>query len=85
VGTGLFPDVLYSDAAGPDGSSLLLSLKLAIDVLVSCKRIKVSLQGGSFLPAGAVQVVPSRSMSTCGLYLLQSVTWTPFSHVDLAS
>lgn len=35
VGTTLFPDVLYSDAAGPDGSALLLSLKLAIDVLVS--------------------------------------------------
>ncbi|KAL3690493.1 hypothetical protein R1sor_016802 [Riccia sorocarpa] len=33
-GTQVFPDVLYSDAAGPDGSALLLSLKLAIDVLV---------------------------------------------------
>ncbi|KAL2610661.1 hypothetical protein R1flu_029234 [Riccia fluitans] len=33
-GTNIFPDVLYNDAAGPDGSVLLLSLKLAIDVLV---------------------------------------------------
>ncbi|BFI43191.1 hypothetical protein MPTK2_8g15930 [Marchantia polymorpha subsp. ruderalis] len=34
IGTNMFPDVLYNDAAGPDGSALLLSLKLAIDVLV---------------------------------------------------
>ncbi|KAG0615219.1 hypothetical protein M758_5G024200 [Ceratodon purpureus] len=34
VGTNLFPDVLLNDAAGPDGDALLLSLKLAIDVLV---------------------------------------------------
>ncbi|KAK6927214.1 hypothetical protein RJ641_005805 [Dillenia turbinata] len=36
-GTHLFPDVLLNDIAGPDGDPLLLSLKLAIDVLVvSC-------------------------------------------------
>lgn len=34
LGTSLFPDVLLNDAAGPDGDALLLSLKLAIDVLV---------------------------------------------------
>ncbi|CAM6091053.1 unnamed protein product [Calypogeia fissa] len=34
LGTNLWPDVLLNDAAGPDGSALLLSLKLAIDVLV---------------------------------------------------
>lgn len=34
LGTNLFPDVLLNDAAGPDGDALLLSLKLAIDVLV---------------------------------------------------
>lgn len=34
LGTNLFPDVLLNDAAGPDGDTLLLSLKLAIDVLV---------------------------------------------------
>lgn len=37
IGTNIFPDVLLNDISGPDGSSLLLSLKLAIDVLVvSC-------------------------------------------------
>ncbi|KAJ3702507.1 hypothetical protein LUZ61_006212 [Rhynchospora tenuis] len=37
LGTNIFPDVLLNDMSGPDGSSLLLSLKLAIDVLVvSC-------------------------------------------------
>lgn len=37
VGTHIFPDVLLNDIAGPDGSSLLLSLKLSVDVLVvSC-------------------------------------------------
>ncbi|GAA0156841.1 primary active transporter [Lithospermum erythrorhizon] len=37
VGTNLFPDVLLNDIAGPDGNPLLLSLKLAVDVLVvSC-------------------------------------------------
>lgn len=37
VGSHLFPDVLLNDIAGPDGDPLLLSLKLAIDVLVvSC-------------------------------------------------
>ncbi|XP_047315974.1 copper-transporting ATPase PAA2, chloroplastic isoform X2 [Impatiens glandulifera] len=36
-GTHIFPDVLLNDIAGPDGSTLLLSLKLAVDVLVvSC-------------------------------------------------
>lgn len=35
VGTHIFPDVLLNDIAGPDGSSLLLSLKLSVDVLVS--------------------------------------------------
>ncbi|KAJ7558459.1 hypothetical protein O6H91_04G040200 [Diphasiastrum complanatum] len=34
LGTKIFPDVLLNDAAGPEGSALLLSLKLAIDVLV---------------------------------------------------
>ncbi|XP_024397738.1 copper-transporting ATPase PAA2, chloroplastic [Physcomitrium patens] len=34
LGTNLYPDVLLNDAAGPDGDALLLSLKLAIDVLV---------------------------------------------------
>eukprot|EP00850_Spirogloea_muscicola_P000611 SM000002S05691 [mRNA] locus=s2:1647785:1657192:+ [translate_table: standard] len=34
LGTRLFPDVLLNDAAGESGSALLLSLKLAIDVLV---------------------------------------------------
>lgn len=34
LGTDLFPNVLMNDAAGPEGSALLLSLKLAIDVLV---------------------------------------------------
>ncbi|GMQ02394.1 hypothetical protein CsSME_00048640 [Camellia sinensis var. sinensis] len=37
VGTNIFPDVLLNDIAGPDGSPLLLSLKLSVDVLVvSC-------------------------------------------------
>ncbi|XP_062021895.1 copper-transporting ATPase PAA2, chloroplastic [Rosa rugosa] len=37
IGTHIFPDVLLNDIAGPDGDSLLLSLKLAVDVLVvSC-------------------------------------------------
>ncbi|XP_058078208.1 copper-transporting ATPase PAA2, chloroplastic [Magnolia sinica] len=37
VGTQVFPDVLLNDIAGPDGNSLLLSLKLSVDVLVvSC-------------------------------------------------
>ncbi|CAA6664658.1 unnamed protein product [Spirodela intermedia] len=37
VGSNIFPDVLLNDIAGPDGNSLLLSLKLAVDVLVvSC-------------------------------------------------
>ncbi|XP_058199047.1 copper-transporting ATPase PAA2, chloroplastic isoform X3 [Rhododendron vialii] len=36
-GTHIFPDVLLNDIAGPDGNSLLLSLKLSVDVLVvSC-------------------------------------------------
>lgn len=34
LGTNMFPDVLLNDAAGPDGDAVLLSLKLAIDVLV---------------------------------------------------
>ncbi|XP_075522405.1 copper-transporting ATPase PAA2, chloroplastic [Primulina tabacum] len=37
IGTHVFPDVLLNDIAGPDGNSLLLSMKLAVDVLVvSC-------------------------------------------------
>ncbi|RLN18611.1 copper-transporting ATPase PAA2, chloroplastic [Panicum miliaceum] len=37
IGTHLFPEVLLNDIAGPDGDSLLLSIKLAVDVLVvSC-------------------------------------------------
>ncbi|KAM7507423.1 hypothetical protein LguiA_017876 [Lonicera macranthoides] len=37
IGTNAFPDVLLNDIAGPDGNPLLLSLKLAVDVLVvSC-------------------------------------------------
>ncbi|KAJ4959585.1 hypothetical protein NE237_026696 [Protea cynaroides] len=37
IGIHIFPDVLLNDAAGPDGNPLLLSLKLAVDVLVvSC-------------------------------------------------
>ncbi|KAL0311811.1 UNVERIFIED_CONTAM: Copper-transporting ATPase PAA2, chloroplastic [Sesamum radiatum] len=37
IGTHIFPDVLLNDIAGPDGNSLLLSMKLAVDVLVvSC-------------------------------------------------
>ncbi|XP_043810705.1 copper-transporting ATPase PAA2, chloroplastic isoform X3 [Manihot esculenta] len=37
IGSHVFPDVLLNDIAGPDGDALLLSLKLAIDVLVvSC-------------------------------------------------
>ncbi|KAG8375764.1 hypothetical protein BUALT_Bualt10G0134200 [Buddleja alternifolia] len=37
IGTNVFPDVLLNDIAGPDGNSLLLSMKLAVDVLVvSC-------------------------------------------------
>lgn len=37
IGTDIFPDVLLNDIAGPEGNSLLLSLKLAVDVLVvSC-------------------------------------------------
>ncbi|KAH7840021.1 hypothetical protein Vadar_011509 [Vaccinium darrowii] len=37
LGTRIFPDVLLNDIAGPDGNSLLLSLKLSVDVLVvSC-------------------------------------------------
>ena len=34
-GTHAFPDVLLNNIAGPDGDPLLLSLKLAVDVLVS--------------------------------------------------
>ncbi|OAY80798.1 Copper-transporting ATPase PAA2, chloroplastic [Ananas comosus] len=37
IGSHIFPEVLLNDIAGPDGSSLILSLKLAVDVLVvSC-------------------------------------------------
>ncbi|CAL1390054.1 unnamed protein product [Linum trigynum] len=37
IGARIFPDVLLNDIAGPDGDPLLLSLKLAVDVLVvSC-------------------------------------------------
>ncbi|PKI70052.1 hypothetical protein CRG98_009515 [Punica granatum] len=37
IGTNIFPDVLLNDIAGPEGDPLLLSLKLAVDVLVvSC-------------------------------------------------
>ncbi|KDP34025.1 hypothetical protein JCGZ_07596 [Jatropha curcas] len=37
IGSHIFPDVLLNDIAGPDGDSLLLSLKLSVDVLVvSC-------------------------------------------------
>ncbi|GMN63252.1 hypothetical protein TIFTF001_032328 [Ficus carica] len=37
IGTNIFPDVLLNNIAGPDGDPLLLSLKLAVDVLVvSC-------------------------------------------------
>ncbi|KNA12609.1 hypothetical protein SOVF_124370, partial [Spinacia oleracea] len=37
IGAKFFPDVLLNDIAGPDGSPLILSLKLAVDVLVvSC-------------------------------------------------
>ncbi|KAH0742531.1 hypothetical protein KY290_035574 [Solanum tuberosum] len=37
VGSNIFPDVLLNDIAGPEGDPLLLSLKLAVDVLVvSC-------------------------------------------------
>ncbi|KAK4742790.1 hypothetical protein SAY87_000791 [Trapa incisa] len=37
IGTNIFPDVLLNDIAGPDSDPLLLSLKLAVDVLVvSC-------------------------------------------------
>ncbi|CAD6202338.1 unnamed protein product [Miscanthus lutarioriparius] len=37
IGTHVFPEVLLNDIAGPDGDSLLLSVKLAVDVLVvSC-------------------------------------------------
>ncbi|XP_051137320.1 copper-transporting ATPase PAA2, chloroplastic [Andrographis paniculata] len=37
IGTHIFPDVLFNDIAGPDGNPLLLSMKLAVDVLVvSC-------------------------------------------------
>ena len=35
VGSHIFPDVLLNDIAGPDGDALALSLKLAVDVLVS--------------------------------------------------
>lgn len=34
IGTHIFPDVLLNDIAGPDGNPLLLSMKLAVDVLV---------------------------------------------------
>ncbi|KAK8970811.1 hypothetical protein KSP40_PGU013540 [Platanthera guangdongensis] len=34
IGTNIFTDVLLNDVAGPEGNSLLLSLKLAVDVLV---------------------------------------------------
>ncbi|XP_051183175.1 copper-transporting ATPase PAA2, chloroplastic [Lolium perenne] len=37
MGTHIFPEVLLNDISGPDGDALLLSLKLAVDVLVvSC-------------------------------------------------
>ncbi|KAL9444981.1 hypothetical protein AB3S75_018054 [Citrus x aurantiifolia] len=37
IGSQIFPDVLLSDMAGPNGNPLLLSLKLSVDVLVvSC-------------------------------------------------
>jgi len=35
IGAHIFPEVLLNDIAGPDGNSLLLSLKLSVDVLVS--------------------------------------------------
>lgn len=34
LGSKIFPDVLLNDISGPDGDPLLLSLKLAVDVLV---------------------------------------------------
>ncbi|KAG5591096.1 hypothetical protein H5410_041610, partial [Solanum commersonii] len=34
IGSNIFPDVLLNDIAGPEGDPLLLSLKLAVDVLV---------------------------------------------------
>jgi hypothetical protein len=43
IGTHLFPEVLLNDIAGPDGDSLLLSIKLAVDVLVSDPAIAFSL------------------------------------------
>lgn len=37
IGSNIFPGVLLNDIAGPDGNPLLLSMKLAVDVLVvSC-------------------------------------------------
>lgn len=35
IGAHIFPEVLLNDIAGSDGDPLLLSLKLAVDVLVS--------------------------------------------------
>lgn len=42
IGTHIFPEVLLNDIAGPDGNSLLLSLKLAVDVLVSVGSVLVN-------------------------------------------
>ncbi|KAA3477303.1 copper-transporting ATPase PAA2, chloroplastic [Gossypium australe] len=39
AGSHIFPDVLLNDIAGPDGDPLLLSLKLAVDVLLIAGKV----------------------------------------------
>ncbi|GFQ00043.1 copper-transporting ATPase paa2 chloroplastic [Phtheirospermum japonicum] len=48
IGTHIFPEVLLNDIAGPDGNSLLLSMKLAVDVLVGAKQ-GLLIRGGDVL------------------------------------
>lgn len=43
IGVNIFPEVLLNGIAGPDGNSLLLSLKLSVDVLVSSNYLNLRL------------------------------------------
>ncbi|KAF7131715.1 hypothetical protein RHSIM_Rhsim09G0125300 [Rhododendron simsii] len=48
-GTHIFPDVLLNDIAGLDGNSLLLSLKLSVNVLLTTSRAIIAVCGNETL------------------------------------
>ncbi|PIA42938.1 hypothetical protein AQUCO_02000410v1 [Aquilegia coerulea] len=48
LGCYIFPDVLLNDISGPDGNPLLLSMKLAVDVLVRARQ-GLLIRGGDVL------------------------------------